>query len=184
MRKGHQEAEQPIWSRIFKRGFSQIVKGYTRALYWVVAQKVWMVLTAVLTLVLTVLLYVSAPKGFFPKEDIGLLTVNIDTPQDRSYQGRPAVAKQLDQTIKQDPAVAVILAKVDHDTTQLVLTLKAQAQCPAMAQVIQNLRVKTHYLLGITIFFPLYRIFAWAVESQKALINIPCSRLILIQNCR
>jgi HAE1 family hydrophobic/amphiphilic exporter-1 len=92
-------------------------------------------------------------KGFFPQEDIGQLTVNIDTPQDMSYDGRLVVAQQLGKTLVADPAVSAMLTKVDHDTTQLVLTLKDQSQRPPMAQVIAQMRAETQYLPGITPFF-------------------------------
>lgn len=147
------ETAEPAWSRAFERGFNAVLQSYTRALHWAVDHKLWMVLMALATVVLTAVLYISAPKGFFPQEDLGQLTVNIDTPQDMSYDGRLAVAKQIGNTLQADPAVSTMLTKVDHDTTQLVLTLKDQTQREPMAQVIQRMRADTHYLPGITTFF-------------------------------
>ncbi len=56
-------------------------------------------------------------------------------------------------TLLQDPAVSDMVTKVDHDTTQLMLTLKDSAQRPPMAQVLQIMRAETRYLPGITVFY-------------------------------
>jgi len=150
----HESGEHaPRWSQYFERGFEAMRQAYGRALEWAVRHKLLMVLTAVATVVLTILLYQTAPKGFFPKEDIGQVTANIDTPQDMSYDGRLAVAQQIGKTLQADPAVQDMITKVDHDTTQLVLTLKDRALRPDMAQVLQTMREETHYLPGITVFY-------------------------------
>ncbi|CAM3504797.1 Multidrug resistance protein MdtC [Klebsiella variicola] len=152
--KDHEiEQAQPAWSRYFERGFDALLKGYARALEVAIAHKMWMVLTALATVLLTVFLYWSAPKSFFPQEDIGQITANIDTPQDMSYDGRLAVAQQIGKTLLADPVVADMVTKVDHDTTQVVLTLTDRSQRPAMAQVVQQMRAETSYMPGITVFF-------------------------------
>ncbi|MCX3409314.1 efflux RND transporter permease subunit [Raoultella ornithinolytica] len=143
----------PAWSRHFDHGFETLRQAYGRALEWAVAHKAVMVLTAVATVVLSVVLYLNAPKGFFPQEDIGQIAANIDAPQDMSYAGRLAVAQRIGKTLQADPAVSDIVTKVDHDTTQLMLTLKDAAQRPPMAQVVQQMRAETRYLPGITVFY-------------------------------
>lgn len=143
----------PAWSRYFERGFEALRQTYGQGLEWAIRHKALMVLTAVATVALTALLYMSAPKGFFPQEDIGQVTANIDTPQDMSYEGRLAVAQQIGKTLQADPAVSYIVTKVDHDTTQLMLSLKDQGLRPPMKQVIQNMRNETRYLPGITVFY-------------------------------
>ncbi|MDB5999797.1 MAG: acriflavine resistance protein, partial [Rhizobacter sp.] len=95
----------------------------------------------------------SAPKGFFPQEDIGQITANVDTPQDMSYLGRLAVMQQLERTVMADVNVAGVATKVDHDTTQLVIDLKDRGQRPAMPQVLAALRSETSYLPSIKVFF-------------------------------
>lgn len=70
-----------------------------------------------------------------------------------SYAGRLAVAQRIGKTLQADPAVSDIVTKVDHDTTQLMLTLKDAAQRPPMAQVVQQMRAETRYLPGITVFY-------------------------------
>ncbi len=144
---------EPRWARYFEGCFEALRQGYMRLLMRALEHKALMILTAVAMVVLTAVLYWSAPKGFFPQEDIGLITANIDTPQDMSYDGRLKIAQQLGQRLLKDPAVKDMVTKVDHDTTQLTLMLKDQTMRPTMAQVISNMRNETRGLPGITVYF-------------------------------
>lgn len=145
--------EPPAWSRFFEHHFEALRQRYGRALAWSVAHQPVVLLTALSTILLTGYLYWSAPKGFFPQEDIGMITANIDTPQDMSYEGRLGIARQLGVTLQNDPAVSDIITRVDHDTTQLMLALKDQRQRPSMAKVLAGMRAETGYLPGITVYF-------------------------------
>ncbi|MXP58049.1 efflux RND transporter permease subunit [Pantoea sp. Taur] len=149
----HHAKPEPAWSQLFERGFENLRQHYARGLNWAVDHRAVTLSVAVLTVALTAWLYTSAPKGFFPQEDIGQVTANIDTPQDMSYDARKEVAFQLGNTLLKDSAVETLVTKVDHDTTQLNITLKDASQRPAMAQVLQQMRAETHYMPGIQVFF-------------------------------
>ena len=149
----HHTKPEPAWSQLFERWFENLRQHYARGLNWAVDHRAITLSVAVLTVALTAWLYTSAPKGFFPQEDIGQVTANIDTPQDMSYDSRKEVAFQLGNTLLKDSTVETLVTKVDHDTTQLNITLKDASQRPAMAQVLQQMRAETHYMPGIQVFF-------------------------------
>ncbi|MRT42979.1 MMPL family transporter [Enterobacteriaceae bacterium RIT702] len=152
----HHAAEdkpEPAWSRRFEQMFESLRQHYANGLHWAVAHRTVTLSVAALTVALTAYLYITAPKGFFPQEDIGQVTANIDTPQDMSYDARKDVAYQIGNTLLKDSAIDTIVTKVDHDTTQLNITLKDQTQRPAMAQVLQKMRSETGYLPGIKVFY-------------------------------
>ncbi|ALR77003.1 efflux RND transporter permease subunit [[Enterobacter] lignolyticus] len=144
---------EPRWSIAFEKGFDGLRQHYANGLEWAIRHRGVTLSVALATILLTAGLYWVSPKGFFPQEDIGQINANIDTPQDMSYEGRLNVAQQLETTLLQDPDVADIVTKVDHDTTQLTLTLKAQNQRPSMSAVLKNMRAETEYLPGIKVFF-------------------------------
>ena len=56
-----------------------------QALQWVLERQPLTLLVAIATLVLTVLLYVFIPKGFFPVQDTGLIQAITEAPQSVSY---------------------------------------------------------------------------------------------------
>ena len=148
-----EDKPEPAWSRRFEQMFETLRQHYANGLHWAVAHRTVTLSVAALTVALTAYLYITAPKGFFPQEDIGQVTANIDTPQDMSYDARKDVAYQIGNTLLKDSAIDTIVTKVDHDTTQLNITLKDQTQRPAMAQVLQKMRSETGYLPGIKVFY-------------------------------
>lgn len=158
----------PAWSRVFERLFDALRQRYGQALHWAVAHQAVTLSVALATVALTGYLYTSAPKGFFPQEDTGQVTANIDTPQDMSFAARKQVAYQLAATLLNDPAVTTIVTKVDHDTTQLNLTLQDQTQRPSMSQVLTQMRAETHYLPGISVYFSPVQNFKVGGRSAKS----------------
>ena len=62
-------------------------------------------LVAVLTLVLTVLLYIVVPKGFFPVQDTGLIQAISDATQSISYPAMAERQQALAAAIPKDPDV-------------------------------------------------------------------------------
>ncbi|EFE20979.1 hypothetical protein EDWATA_04051, partial [Edwardsiella tarda ATCC 23685] len=92
----------------------------------------WITLgVALSTLVLTVLLYMFIPKGFFPLQDNGLLQGTIETSQSISYQAMVEKQQQVVDKLIDDPAVDNIASFVGIDgsnatlnTGRLQITLK------------------------------------------------------------
>ncbi|ADU71918.1 efflux RND transporter permease subunit [Pantoea sp. At-9b] len=158
----------PAWNRMFERLFEALRQRYGQALHWAVEHQAVTLSVALATVALTGYLYTSAPKGFFPQEDTGQVTANIDTPQDMSFAARKQVAYQLAATLLNDPAVTTIVTKVDHDTTQLNLTLQDQTQRPSMSQVLTQMRAETHYLPGISVYFSPVQNFKVGGRSAKS----------------
>jgi len=141
------------WSQSVETAFQKLLAAYARGLLVALAHRNLVLLIGLATIALTGWLYVISPKGFFPQEDIGQIVGNVDTPQDMSYTGRLAVIRQLQKTVMADPAVLNVATKIDHDTTQLVIDLKAKGDRPAMADVVRKLRAETSYLPSIQVFF-------------------------------
>jgi HAE1 family hydrophobic/amphiphilic exporter-1 len=150
---GIDHGQPPAWSRVFEAGFARLQAAYGRMLDLALAHRNVVLCGALATIVLTAGLYLAAPKGFFPQEDIGQIQANIDTAQDMSYEARLAVMQQVETRLLKDPAIAAIATKVDHDTTALTITLKARGRRPPMADVLRALRKETDFLPGIRVLF-------------------------------
>ena len=143
----------PAWSAAFERGFARLLALYGRALDLALARRAAVLLAALATCLLTAWLYLAAPKSFFPQEDTGQVTVNVDAPQDMSYEGRLAVLKRIEAVLMKDPGVSDVASKVDHDTTNLYLTLKPRGARPPLAEVLRQLRAETAFLPNVKVFF-------------------------------
>ena len=67
------EADQTRFYRVTERGWKAIISFYDRTLQVVLRHQTATLLVAAGTLVLTILLYIYIPKGFFPIQDTGVI---------------------------------------------------------------------------------------------------------------
>jgi multidrug efflux pump len=64
------------------------------------------------TIALTVYLYASVPKGFFPQQDTGRLTGTIQADQQTSFQAMGGRFEEFVQTVREDPDVAIVIGSM------------------------------------------------------------------------
>ncbi len=142
---------------------------YARALQWALAHRRAMLAIGVATLVLTAVLYQLSPKGFFPQEDTGQVSVKLKAPPDMSYTARLKALRQVQQILLADPAVATLASKVDHDSTKFDIDLKAPDERGPMEQVLARMRKDTNILPGISVSFsPVQNLKVGASSSASA----------------
>ena len=125
--------------------FARLLDWYARKLDWVLAHQRLTLTVAVGTLVLTIILYVVVPKGFFPTQDTGVLQGIAESPQDSSFAAMTARQRMLADIILEDPAVESVVFQVGVDginpslgTSRLTVNLKPlsdrDARAPAIAR--------------------------------------------------
>jgi len=85
--------------------FDVVIARYGKALSWVLKHQGATLLVALSTLVLTVLLYLWVPKGFFPVQDTGIIQAITEAPQSVSFAAMAERQRKLAQIISEDPAV-------------------------------------------------------------------------------
>ncbi|MFX8910795.1 efflux RND transporter permease subunit, partial [Acinetobacter baumannii] len=71
----HEPQEEGALGRSFERGFQWVLGRYTTTLDWALAHRGFVLLVGAGTFVLTAVLFVVIPKGFFPEEDVGQIQV-------------------------------------------------------------------------------------------------------------
>ena len=115
------ENEQSRFYRAGGRFFDGVIARYGRALDWVLDRQAATLIVAVGTLVLTVLLYVWMPKGFFPPQDTGLIQGISEAPQSISFAAMADRQQALAKAVLQDPAVASVTSFIGVDGTNATL---------------------------------------------------------------
>ena len=75
----------PIALTIGIQGFKQLLAGYEYLLDWALTHRRIVLLIALSTLILTVILFVLLPKGFFPEEDTGRIMIVMEASEDISF---------------------------------------------------------------------------------------------------
>ncbi len=101
--------------------FDGVIVRYGRALEWVLDRQFATLMVAVATLVLTVLLYIWVPKGFFPPQDTGLIQGISEAPQSISFAAMADRQQALAGAVLQDPAVASVTSFIGVDGTNATL---------------------------------------------------------------
>src|SRR5581483_8649926 len=101
--------------------FNQIIAFYGRTLEWVLDHRNLTLAVAAGTLVLTVLLYVIIPKGFFPVQDTGEIQGVSEAGQSVSFEEMSAQQQKLAGVILKDPAVESLSSFIGVDGTNTTL---------------------------------------------------------------
>jgi multidrug efflux pump len=114
-------ATEGAFERRNREAFDWLMRGYDRALTWVLDRQGLFLLVAVATLALTVVLYIYIPKGFFPVQDTGFIQGITEAPQSISFQAMSERQQAMADVILQDPAVDSISSFIGVDGTNVTL---------------------------------------------------------------
>jgi HAE1 family hydrophobic/amphiphilic exporter-1 len=158
--KQQQVHEENALGRFFERGFDAMQRGYARSLDWALSHR-WVIGgVAFGSVVLTGVLFATIPKGFFPEEDIGQISVTTEAAEDISFTAMEALHNRVADVMRADPAVAALGTGVGsggfnastQNTGRMFITLKPRGQRAPMAQVVDGLRRKVRAVPGIAVY--------------------------------
>jgi len=113
--------KQGRFYRASEEAFTRIIAFYASTLRWVLQRQTATLLVAVATLVLTVLLYIVIPKGFFPVQDTGIIQGISEASQTISFAAMAQKQQELAGLILQDPAVESLSSFIGVDGTNTTL---------------------------------------------------------------
>ena len=140
--------------------FSRVIRFYDRCLIVVFRHQALTLLVAVGTVVLTVVLYIVIPKGFFPVQDTGLIQAVTEGPQSVSFASMSERQRALAEAILKDPDVESLTSFVGVDGTnptlnsgRMLINLKPRGERSLTAtQVIRRLQRETSGVQGISLY--------------------------------
>jgi hydrophobic/amphiphilic exporter-1 (mainly G- bacteria), HAE1 family len=140
-----------------ERGFDKLLAGYTRGLDFVLRHQLPTVLVFMATVLCAGLLYAFVPKGFFPQQDIGVISGLSDGPQDISFDKMVTLQHKLLDVVGQDPEVSAygtgLGGQRPVNNGFVVIGLKPRDERTSTAdQIITRLRSKLSQVPGGTLF--------------------------------
>ena len=142
--------------RSFERGFDAMLAGYSRSLDMALRHRKSVLLVALATLVGTIWLFIAIPKGFFPEEDIGQISVSTEAAEDTSFPEMVRLQERAAAIFRSDPSVAAVSSfnggSGSQNNGRMFITLKPRAERPQMKQVVEGLRRKLREVAGINVF--------------------------------
>jgi HAE1 family hydrophobic/amphiphilic exporter-1 len=145
------------WS---EAGFDGMLAAYRWSLDHVLRHRRLTLMATLATVVLTGYLYTVVPKGFFPTEDTGQLSVSTEAAQDISFEAMIVAQAQVEKIIRADPAIDVVNATVGTggfggamNQGRLFIGLKPLKERGVSSyEVIQRLRPKLQQVVGINTY--------------------------------
>jgi HAE1 family hydrophobic/amphiphilic exporter-1 len=140
-----------------ERGFDKLLAGYTRGLDFVLDHKRATLVTFLITLAATVMLYIEIPKGFFPQQDTGIISGLTDAPQDISFDEMVRREHAVLDVVGRDPDVASYGTGIGGNrpinTGFVILGLKPLSERKSSAdEIITRLRPQLAKVPGIQLF--------------------------------
>jgi multidrug efflux pump len=140
--------------------FTAVVDWYGERLTWVLDHQRLTLWVATGTVVVTALLYLLIPKGFFPDQDTGLIQGVSEATESISYARMAERQQQLAAAILKDPEVVSLSSFIGVDGNNVTLNsgrflinLKPKAErSGSVADAIRRLRANTADIPGITLY--------------------------------
>ena len=154
------ESEQSRFFRASGAFFDRVIARYGAMLDWVLERQRATLWVALGTLVLTVLLYIFIPKGFFPVQDTGLIQGISEAPQSISFPAMAERQQALARAVLEDPAVDGLSSYIGVDgvnvtlnSGRMLINLKPLEGRDANAtEVIRRLQERLKKVQGIVLY--------------------------------
>ena len=142
------------------RWFASLVEWYGRRLTWVLDHQSLTMWVATGTVVLTVILYVLIPKGFFPDQDTGLIQGVSEAGESISYAAMAERQQALAAAILTDRDVQSLSSFIGVDgnnvtinSGRLLINLKPRGDRSSnVSEVIRRLQSETAGIAGVTLY--------------------------------
>ncbi len=158
--KPHSQQKQSQLMNRAEELFDRLIERYGQALNWVLDRQPQTLLVAVGTFVLTVLLYIVIPKGFFPEQDTGLIQAYTQAGPTISFAAMAERQQALADVILQDKDVVSLSSFIGVDGTnstlnsgRFLINLKPKdSRGHSIAQVSKALQKRVQGVTGISLF--------------------------------
>ena len=147
-------------ARALDDGFERLRDAYGRSLTWVLAHQRATLLTFAATLLVTALLFIIVPKGFFPVQDTGVIIGVTEAPQTISFQGLAERQQALVKALLGDPSIQSLSSFIGVDGTNVTpnsgrvqITLKPiDERRDDVSTIIRGLQRRASTVDGIAIY--------------------------------
>ncbi len=160
LRRRADAAEMGAVARKAEEYYNRLVHEYDRLLRWVLDHQPLTLAVAAGTLVLTVLLYVLIPKGFFPVQDTGFIQGYTQAGPTVSFAEMSRRQQALVGEVLRDPDVASLSSFIGVDGTnttlnsgRMLISLKDKSQRSGdIAATMRQLLGQSHGVAGISLY--------------------------------
>lgn len=159
LRAGSQEGHSAI-ARVSERLTEWLITRYARTLKVVLNHQTLTLIVALGTFILTWVLYLAVPKGFFPQQDTGLVQVITQAPQNLSFSAMSQRQEDAVKVLLDDPDVYSVTSFIGVDATnstlntgRMQITLKPHGErSDNVSQVMARLQERLAHVNGMQFY--------------------------------
>jgi hydrophobic/amphiphilic exporter-1 (mainly G- bacteria), HAE1 family len=146
---------------MLENAFDRLLGAYDAGLRLCLRYQPVMLLVFFATVAGTIHLFNVVPKGFFPQEDIGQLSVSTEARQDVSFEAMTKLQSEVQDVIRKSPYVAHVASSAGvsnggysngMNAGRLFVELKPQTERPGLNVVLPELRRQLAAIPGINTF--------------------------------
>ncbi|HML30006.1 MAG TPA: efflux RND transporter permease subunit, partial [Hyphomicrobium sp.] len=171
LRGGHDEK-----SGVIGRFMERVITGYDRSLEFVFRHQGATLVVALMTVVMTIWLYVIMPKGFLPDQDTGAITAVVEGSPQISFTEMTKLQKEVAAIVATDKDVAGVASIVgigQLNATQNAGSLKIMLKprddrSSNVVEVIQRLKREVKTAPGTTVYFQPVQDVQISTQSSRA----------------
>ncbi len=169
--------------------WTRTVALYERTLDWVLMHQQLTLVVALVTVALTIVLYVTIPKGLLPEQDTGLIIGVVQADQDIAFSQMEQRTRAVADALRKDPAVTGVSAFIGAGTInptlnhgQLSIVLKPRNQREGLNTIRPRLQRAAAGIPGIVLYLkPVQDVtldtHVAATEYQYSLSNVDATEL-------
>jgi multidrug efflux pump len=154
-----EEKSQGAFQRRTEEYYQRFIAEYDRLLRWVLVHQPLTMMVAVGTLVLTIVLYILIPKGFFPVQDTGFIQAITTAGPTVSFDEMAKRQRLVAQNILKDKDVASLSSFIGVDGTnatlnsgRFLINLKDKGDRDGINEIMDRLVADAHAVPGITFY--------------------------------
>lgn len=155
--KHDHEKKHGFFYRLSEKSFNGLLRGYDHSLRWVLRHQPLILAVTILTALLSVQMFRTVNKGFFPQQDTGRINGFIQADQDTSFAEMAKKMRAFTDIVRADPAVDTVTSFTGGgngtSTARMFAQLKPLEERKLSADlVIARLRGKTSKIPGASMF--------------------------------
>src|SRR6185369_14633215 len=144
---------------LFERGFDRVQASYRVLLDLCLRFRFTTFLVFLASVGLTAWMFAAIPKGFFPTEDIGQLSIATEGRQDVSFPSMASVQRQAEEILRRSPYVAHVVSRVGTNgftgtmnAGSFFVELKPFDERPPLPEILAALRRQLDGVAGLSTF--------------------------------
>lgn len=138
--------------------FNAVFNSYSRTLTLALHYKRFILGVAFATFAITIALFYSVPKGFFPEEDIGQLIITTEAAEDISFDAMLILQDRAADIVNESPHIIGFVsvlgggANSGVNSGRMFVNLQPKSDRPKMNKIIEELRRDLRKVPGLIVF--------------------------------